>query len=389
MNYDYWDIGGIDPAARKVSLGRLATHIATDWVPSSPTSVATGLTALLDEVLESQPLTGTDCWLTRKSVVAFERQWRSVTSYMMGLAFCVETFLKMGYTWWAPVSFWKHNQAGDMPFLWWSPLFDALHCNIRQDTNNPSRLMPDFVLARRRRGGDFEIAFAEAKGCKQALQHWSDCPQKWRDQSHNAVFELQGVSVVPAQNIVVATRIQPNGIRLTTRKVQVRAWNNSDQATTIPTSAARELMLLHYAGVCMKLGMRNTAILLAHAPGRERQMRQVDQGSLRSSDNIGYSADMVGAERIQMPIRSKSVQAMVTSEGAVFGIGRKRLRIGFTPTAALMLDALAYYDDQKVEYLTEDLARDAERMAQSQDERVVYRADGIVATIEERGADDN
>ena len=384
MNYDFWNIGRVGAAPRNVSLARLATHIATDWVPTSPTSVATGLTALLNEVLERQPLSGTDHWLTRESVRTFERQWRSVTSYTLGVAFCVETFLSMGYSWWAPVSFWKHNRAANMPFVWWSPLFNTLQCEIRPDPSNPSRLMPDFVLARRDPSGGVAIAFAEAKGWKWALQNRHVCPASWRNQARNAVFELSGNQVTPAQNIVVATRITPDGKRMNTRRVQVRAWNSSAQATHIPMSAAREILLLHYAGICMKLGMRNTAKLLAHAPMRARQQEMERQGSRQSNASyFNELLDMAGSERIERPVRSNAVPEMISTEGAVFPIGEIRLRIGFSRAAAYMLDALAHWDVREIDHLTEKLAHEAEHVAQSGDDQLVSRRDGVVGVIEE------
>jgi len=382
--YDFWGIGRVSATSKDVNLARLAMHIATDWVPTSPTSVANGLTALLDEVLETAPFWNGDHWLTREPVRAFERQWRGVTSYAVGVSFCVETFLDLGYTWWAPVSFWKHNQAGNMPFLWWSPIFNALQCEIRPDASNPSRLMPDFVLARRHHNGGFEIAFAEAKGRTWSLQNCHTCPNDWQSQSRNAIFRLSGNVIVPAQNMVVATRIQPRGVRTGTRKLQVRAWNNSTQPTPIPTAAAREILLLHYAGICAKLGMRNTAKLLAHAPLRARQQQMERQGSRQSSGRgFGELLDMARSERAEIPLRSNTVPEMISTEGAVFPIGEIRLRIGFSRAAAYMLDALAHWDVRKIDHLTEKLAHEAEHIGRAEDDRLFYRNDGVVAAVED------
>lgn len=85
MNVDYWPIGASTKTALPVTQVELATDIALDWVPTRPQSTAPALVDLLGEIIQQETVDSQPAWLAHPAVSGFERQWRGVTSFMLGV----------------------------------------------------------------------------------------------------------------------------------------------------------------------------------------------------------------------------------------------------------------------------------------------------------------
>lgn len=271
MNADYWPIGGNVRSFLPVSMAELAGNIATDWLPTRPSAVSTGMTDLLGEVLYEEQFAVNRRWIVNRQLTGMDRQWRGVTSYICGVAFCRKIAEILGYTWCVPVSFYWQNTQPNLFMNWWSPFFNIRDCVIQKGVL--SNLLPDYLLARRSTSGAFEIAFCESKGTSRALQNLSSPPTTWRNQSRNAAFVYQGAVVQPVQCIIVATRIQPRLIRATNRVCQVRVWNVKEEVPPVPAEAIRAILLTHYMAVFRCVGLGALAnCLIEFGPEVQRQV---------------------------------------------------------------------------------------------------------------------
>jgi len=272
--FDYIPVGGAKQPA-KMSLVRLATNVITDWVPGVPNSLSRGFADLLSRILKAETTTqsAADTWIVQSQVHGFEKQWKNATSWMLGVAFCRWVIEQEGYAWWAPVSAFTRakNKTPVARHKWLDKKFSVNDCYVQPPPVPTSKLLPDYILARQQGGTPrYEISFAESKGGDHNVAGvgWSSGSVTWRNQCLNAELYRKRKSApdvhVPAkQRLVIATRVNTKGKRVYTRRIQVRAWNSKNLETIEAEDAFREVLAMHYFGVCGQIGFSANAFLIA------------------------------------------------------------------------------------------------------------------------------
>lgn len=263
MNFDYQRVGATTANTKNITLLQLAVNVVTDWMPGVPDSMALGFTDLLNNVIKSEPGFLSEKWFIRESVGGFEKQWKQNTSWILGVAFCRHIIELEGYRWWAPVSaftFQHSDVSVDHPY--WMEYLKTADCYIESAGKSYMNLLPDYVLARGN-SSKWEISFVESKGTSKSLTGSNMPSSAWVDQSKNAKFYWKGHYYPATQDLLIATRVNPNAKREETRLIKVRAWNNFEPKNEVPTDALHPLLVIHYFGVCQRIGLENNAKLLA------------------------------------------------------------------------------------------------------------------------------
>lgn len=270
--FDYIPVGGVKQPA-KVSLVRLALNVITDWVPGVPNSLSRGFAELLSRILkaETTPQSAADTWIVQSQVNGFEKQWKNATSWMLGVAFCRWVIEQEGYAWWTPVSAFTpaKNKTPVARHKWLNREFSVNHCYVQPPPIPTSNLLPDYMLARQTSGTPrYEISFAESKGGDHTGSGWASGSGAWRNQCLNAELYRRRKSAadvhIPAkQRLVVATKVNTKGTLSYTRRIQVHAWNSKNLETIEAEDAFREVLAMHYFGVCEQIGLSANAFLIA------------------------------------------------------------------------------------------------------------------------------
>lgn len=264
MKIVYHPIEACKPRKIQATLQELALNIITDWMPGSPSSLSFGFLDLLANIMERKEIDGESTWTIRPEAGDFEKQWKQVTSWLLGVAFCRKIVNLKGYHWWAPVSVFSNPKVvGRIKDRNWPSSFPSGSCFIKKPDNPDSNLMPDYVLAKYDfNKNKYRIAFAESKGCKDSLENKTDPPDSWRNQSRNAEFYYKGSLYSPTQNLIIATRVNPSAIRVKTRQIYVREWNSEDKTHDIPEEAFISLITYYYAIIFKLMGMDANSELL-------------------------------------------------------------------------------------------------------------------------------
>jgi hypothetical protein len=331
MNVDYWAIGQLNGTTWPTSQLELATHIAADWVPTNPMSIGSGMVNLLGEIIRQETIKGNCAWVAHPDVAQFERQWRGITSYILGVPFCNKVMVDLGYTWWAPVSCFTRDKSPYQVFCKTSPFFSKSMCKIEHVPNPLSPLFPDYVAAKCDGAGGYRIAFFEAKGTARALKNLSTCPSNWHNQVRSAQFIYNNVCVPSSQNVVVATRLDPTRVYPKNRKIQVRAWNNNDPELRAPAEVILEIIRIHYMGVCLRLGFDLTAQALAMAEA----MRANDCDRTKRHTETGKA--MLSYEELKIACREEYVErSLKDSRYDMIRYARNREVLGNKPSANLL-----------------------------------------------------
>lgn len=385
MNVDYWSIGATTRTAWPVTNLELATDIALDWMPTRPACTAPAVVDLLDEILEQD--TPNNCWLANPAVAGFERQWRGVTSFMIGVPFCIKVIRQLGYTWWAPVGCFRHNLHTNKPFYWWSPAFPISRCEVRHDSVNPSRLYPDYIAAKRDPAGNYRIAYFEAKGTVNALQNCVLCPTHWHQQVRSAQLYNNGVYVPASQNVVVATRLRPDAVYPSTRRIQVRAWNNNDPELLAPFDLVSEVVRVHYVGVCLRLGLERTAQALAMAPafhGDGLEARRWRTALGKRMPQLEDSSNVSREETEERPVTNSQYPTVHFARGREnLGCGPYAIRAGLSFMASYLVDSLINGQTETVRTIMHDLPGKLRGFQKeiAEDERRYLRSDGVYSEL--------
>jgi hypothetical protein len=250
----------------------IAGHLLTDWVPSLPAAVSSSFIGWPPYLLETVTMNNNDLLAVTAQTGRSERQWKGVLSWMLGVAGTRHVLHADGYRWIAPVSAFypDANQAVDLSP--WHPSFPAGIVRASRPAGSPILLRPDYLALRPStmgQGGSLEWAVAEAKGTQRSLTALSACPREWADQVRNVVVTVNGRTLIIPRHVVVGTRINPNGARKATRRIQVRAWNNTAGVPQQPffSVAAIEIVAAHLFGLFRGLGLLNYAHAVSFARG--------------------------------------------------------------------------------------------------------------------------
>ena len=348
MNFEYQSVGSTAAVIRRVSLLRLATNVVTDWMPGVPNSLAHGFVDWLGNVVKAESVltVGKNGWVVQETVAGFEKQWKQMTSWMLGVAFCRFVAEIEGYPWWAPVSaFTAAKRKTKVSTDYWIRYLRVARCRIQTPTPALSRLYPDYVLARKRKSSPLsEISFVESKGDKRPLKNLTVPPGDWRSQSKNAEFVYNNVPMTAARHLLVATRVNPNAKDPKTRKIQVRAWNSRDPDSRSTESAFRAILAAHYIGVCERLDLTGNAELIAlnclldalETNGEGLSRLPEHAAEIRDFDFLrGRREELSGIAREELQIRGTRTNLLIyyNPTRAPFTVGDNAMQIGLSQFA--------------------------------------------------------
>ena len=265
-------------------------HLLADWVPSLPPSVGSSFMGWPPFLLESTMLRGSEILALRPETRRSERQWKGVLSWMLGVAGARHVLKREGYRWVAPLSAFYPGISQPVDLSAWHPSFPPSRVVADRLPESRSRLRPDYVALRStsigRSGGRYQWAVVEAKGTQKCLTSASECPPAWSNQSHNIVVSVNGSRITIPRHLVIATRVNPNASRPIARRIQVRAWNHSDQPenSLLPHDGVIEIVSAHLFGLFKGIGLPENALAIAlSVQGRRSTWNQ---------DLVGTPADV-------------------------------------------------------------------------------------------------
>jgi hypothetical protein len=411
-SFDYIPVGGVTQTV-KVSLVRLATNVITDWVPGVPNSISRGLADLLSRILkaETTPQSAADTWIVQSQVHGFEKQWKNATSWMLGVAFCRWVIEQEGYAWWAPVSAFTRakNKTPVARHKWLDKKFSVNDCYVQPPPIPTSNLLPDYILARQKGGTPrYEISFAESKGGDHnvAGSGWASSPGTWTDQCLNAVLYRRrktppDTKISAKQRLVVATRVNTKGKRAYTRRIQVRAWNSKNLETIEAEDAFREVLAMHYFGVCEQIGFSANAFLIAselrlrgiqnrlysleddrNTPGRDSLLEQLQREAAEMREEQARVADDAGSELEPRRVVAVREAVFVNPDVAPYATDAGGVRVGLSASA---LDTVRWLQGRNDNFNPDSLYHmEGEARESSVAEAitgVAYRNDGVVGIL--------
>lgn len=261
MHVRYWRINETGVANRlPMSLADIANHLLQDWLPRlspSPGQDAFGWPAL---ALCKRSLAGTRYWAVNRQLGRSDRQWKTLISWMLGVAGARHLLTDEGYIWIAPISAFRQDDV-DM-----APPPDAFHPSTVQvcrdmDENRRGDL-PDFVAVTEGTNEPRTVAIVEAKGRPSDLTYMSEPDEKWEQQALRGRLLVDKVEK-DVQRIVVATRVNQNARSDTDRIVQIRGWNCTKQPTPNSDALTVAIVRAHLYGLCLNVGLNRCARALA------------------------------------------------------------------------------------------------------------------------------
>lgn len=369
MRFSFFDVGARSPQNVTARLARLASFLVSDWIPTRPAVLAAGFVPLLDRVLQ---IGGAGTWTASQQITSFEKQWRQVTSWMIGVAFARDTVERLGYPFIAPVSaFTGGLSASATAAPHWREFYSRLESRI--DKLNPalSRLLPDYVVGRiDPTTGMRAIAFVESKASRGSEPMALQCPDHWYKQARNAEFRWRGTLISAERNVVVATPVNPWAITERPRRVVVRVWNSEREVQPPPWEVMRELILAHYYGLLQSVG------LVASCKAIELAVRERFQASAAPL--------LEDASRSEVePHQDPSGATILLRRGAQpFELDRERLWVGVD---ASLTEALGKLLDRDAENAVRAFAewhgefRGLNQQREQASETLTARADAMIA----------
>ncbi len=229
MQIEYYPPRSKAPVFKKVSAEDLAGYLGTEWIPGTPRSFIDSLTEIIGTILTRVKLNGSvDSWCVNADVADTDRQWRGVTSWIIGVAFARDVMESEGYSWWSPVSGFSGTvSTGKTKTGRWMPWIPRSLYSVEK-LGTKSNLLPDYTACRLSGDGTFQYAFVESKGTKNNIQNKHLAPADWLNQVNNAKLLFRERIAPVAHRYVVATRINPDAKRANTRRIIVRAWDSQD-----------------------------------------------------------------------------------------------------------------------------------------------------------------
>ena len=249
--------------ALDMTVGEISFHLGIDWLPSLPPpfrSSIFGWPPLLIDTL-AMSATGAELLCLNIQAARSERQWKSVLSWMLGIAGARHFMKREGYRWIAPTSAFYPDSIQTVDLSTWHPSFPQSVVQASSQPNSTVRLRPDYLAIRPTATGQFDWAVVEAKGTANSLTKRNVCPPEWRDQVRNIVVKVQNQPLTIPRHVVVATRVNPNASRLMTRRIQVRAWNNRApvEEHLLPSAGGVEIVAAHLFGLFIGLRLPDFA----------------------------------------------------------------------------------------------------------------------------------
>lgn len=312
---EFWDVGATASGALEMTVGEISFHLGIDWLPSLPPpfrSSIFGWPPLLVDTLAISPR-GAELLCLNIQAARSERQWKSVLSWMLGIAGARHFMKQEGYRWIAPMSAFYPDSIQTVDLSNWHPSFPQSVVQAYPKPNSAVRVRPDYLAIRPTTTGEVDWAVVEAKGTAISLSNRNICPQEWRDQVRNIELRVQNRILTIPRHLVVATRVNPNASRPMTRRIQVRAWNNraASGEYLLPTAGVVEIVAAHLFGMFVGLRLPHFARAIrdsvqARFTSAERHLTSNEQERLYLGTR---AAEEDLAKRVRRPVDPNARQS--------------------------------------------------------------------------------
>lgn len=263
-----------------MSVGEISSYLLADWVPSLPVAVSSSFMGWPPFLVEVVKLKGNDVLALHAAAGRSERQWKSVLSWMLGVAGARHVLKFEGYRWIAPLSAFYPGGVQTVDLSRWHSSFPRSSVIARRRPGSRSRLRPDYLALRStastQSGGAYEWAVTEAKGTQIPLKSAQTCPTDWSNQARNVVVTVNDLEIDIPRHLVVATRVNPNAARLSARHLQLRAWNRSNESKqhTLPPVGAVDIAAAHLFGLFRSLRLPENALAIALSVQARTELRE-------------------------------------------------------------------------------------------------------------------
>lgn len=277
----------------------ISSHLLADWVPSLPPAMGSSFLGWPPFLITTVSVNGQALLALDEVAGRSERQWKSVMSWMIGVAGARHVLATERYRWIAPVSAFFPRAVQVVNTAQWPLSFPLTALSVAKRPRSRSRLFPDYLGLRRSSSarGAYEWVVAEAKGTRNCLTNRRTCPTAWAGQVRNIVVTVNGVSINVPRYLVVATRVNPNAASLQTRRLQVRAWNHAEEQSHLPPDAIIDVVAAHLFGLFAALGLPENA--RAVALGRMRPAA-ISKESADTAENRSRRAEAELQQRMRI-----------------------------------------------------------------------------------------
>jgi hypothetical protein len=291
---------------------------------------------------------------------------------MLGIAGARHFLRQDGYTWVAPLSAFYPEANLSVDVQAWPPQFPKATLVADRNPASRARLRPDYIALRPVPGGQgvgVRVGGGRSEGRRRPALGKPACPSAWYKQARNVALTVNGEKVEVLRHLVVATRVNPNAMKASTRRLQIRAWNRRRQPspeTQLPLGAYVDIASAHRFGIFRALRLRENALALLSwsglparilgatsrvrraAPpstdsGRGSSLSGVATGSLRpersppSRRNTdrdrrrSYSRACIASATCPMPDQESSQRRIITPSCSAHAAAAGRRSSGFTP----------------------------------------------------------
>jgi hypothetical protein len=313
MFVEFWGVGMTAASPLPMTTYDISSHLMVDWVPSLPVTVSSSFMGWPPFLIKFVRFNGSDLLTVGPQAGCSERQWRGILSWMLGVAGARHISASEGYRWIAPLSAFYPDAVQTVDLSAWNISFPRSSVVAERLPGSRSRLRPDYLALRstgaRQEGQPYEWAIAEAKGTHICLTGLKDCPIDWYNQARNVRVRVNGSPIPIPRHLVLATRVNPNAVYPRTRRLQVRAWNSTDDSTypSLPLEAAVDIAAAHLFGLFRNLRLRESARAIALSVQTRAEARYRHSGDVirRQAEGIWERAD----DELREHSRSRDEQA--------------------------------------------------------------------------------
>lgn len=338
MIVEFWGVGATTATAMPLTVENVSSQILADWLPMLPTSLSPALVGWPPFLIETVPISIGDCLTLQERAAQSEKQWKGVVSWMLGVAGTRQFLESDGYRWIAPLSaFYPETTRRFVPQPW-NLRFPPSSISARRLQNGPSRLRPDYLAIRPLPSsgpdGAYEFAVAESKGTHISLSNRNICPSDWYNQARNVSLIVGQSQITIPRHLVVATRVNPNAEQSETRRLQVRAWNKSDELpVSLPPEMVSNIIAAQLFGFFLNLGLHETARAIASSV-----FTWSNQADSAQAEVLSMRDEAVHASNVELLSKTTPSSAQGADVGAIISIdiGRGPIEVVVAPPTMML-----------------------------------------------------
>lgn len=129
----------------------ISSHLLADGVPSLPATVGSSFIGWPPFLVEVAKFNGNDFLALREEAGRTERHWKSVLSWMLGVAGTRHVLVSEGYRWIAPLSAFYPGTVQPVDLSAWHPSFPPTAVTAERRPGSRCRLRPDYLAYARPR----------------------------------------------------------------------------------------------------------------------------------------------------------------------------------------------------------------------------------------------